>query len=175
MPTEKNEELNSNENLDLIQEKPENEKKIPKNANQKKYSNWFITINPNVKMDKGHPQFKNFYKTFKKSLDDLFSKENIRNYIVIKKKNDTFNKIKQITCNYTTEYGDTLNLLHGHALVEIRHYTCIKLNYDSIRKHIKESLSPEYVLKNNEIHLDVQVIRSTNRQTILDYINKKKL
>jgi hypothetical protein len=150
------------------------EKKSPKNPNQKKYSNFLITINPNVHMDKGDSEFKTYFKCFKEALDNIFDKDHILDYIIIKKQNDTVSKIKTIKSNYTAEIGDNMHVLHGHCLLEIRHFTCIKLDYQKIRDVVKNSLK-DYVNKDNEIHLDVQVIRSTNRKTIIDYIKKKEL
>jgi hypothetical protein len=52
----------------------------------------------------------------------------------------------------------------------------LKLNYDKIRSLVKDNLLREnFINESNEIHLDVQLIRSTNRKTILDYIKKNQL
>ena len=69
-----------------------------------------------------------------------------------------------------------MHYLHIHSLLEIKHFTLLKLNYDKIRNLVKDKLVQEnFINISNEIHLDVQLIRSTNRKTILDYIKKNQL
>src|SRR6202034_4503182 len=143
--------------------------------NVKKYSNYFITINPNISIDLGDPNFKKYYNVLKSIADEIFEKQNIHNFVIIKKKKDSFNKevIQKVNINYTIEYGSEMHYLHIHALLEIKHFTLLKLNYDKIRSLVKDKLVQEnFINISNEIHLDVQLIRSTNRKTILDYIKK---
>jgi hypothetical protein len=150
------------------------EKKTPMKPNQKKYSNFLITINPNISMDIGSPEFKILYNAFKKTLTNLYDKDSVKNIIQIKKDTDTFSKVKQIKSHFSIEIGKQNHLMHSHCLLEIRHYTCLKLNYDKIRSQVKEDLS-DYIKDINNIHLDVKVIRSTNRSTVLDYVSKDAL
>ncbi len=52
----------------------------------KKYSNYFITINSNILIDLGNPNFKKYYNVLKLVADEIFEKQNIHNFIIKKKR-----------------------------------------------------------------------------------------
>jgi hypothetical protein len=158
----------------FIDEKNKNQEQKKKRI---KYSNWFVTVNPNIVMDVGDKRYKKYYETFKKTLDAIFDKKKIHNFIEIKNTTDKFDDqyIKNINVHYTTEFGEKNRNLHGHAMIEIKHYTLLRLNYEKIRKTVKAILVKEnYMKDNNEIHLDVQTYRNqrTLHDLVLDYMKK---
>ena len=96
---------------------------------RKTHSNFFITINTNmVVSDAYDPEFKEKHDYIQKSLEELFSSNNILKYIEVKKPGDTVAKIDYIKIKGKAEIGPVQHRLHYHILILTFHSTKLLFN-----------------------------------------------
>jgi len=127
--------------------------------NQRKYSNYFLTINTQQQPTD------QLVELFEDALTVFF--ENFGVFVKTRKgfpKNDK----RDIVILPVVEIGGKKHRLHCHATVEIEHQSNILLDYTKIRKFFKESLDGF-----KEIHFDAKVYKnSRNQDNIKSYILK---
>ena len=132
------------------------------------HSNYFILVNSNKRYQKGQ-RAEAAANEMKAALGEVFSKDKIPGYIHINKKklpDDEYNPklFKTIEVKGTVELGPTTHCIHAHVLLAIAHYTCMKLDYDSIEAGLKKELG-------DGIYVEFQFVRD-KMENFKRYINK---
>lgn len=113
--------------------------KPKKDKNKLKWSNWFITINPNISPDQEDSN--ELSRALKKTLEQIFAEDKIMNYILSRKKNTDLNQtIESIDIDSQVEIGTKIHMVHSHVLMKIRHKDNIYLDYAKMKKKISDSL-----------------------------------
>jgi hypothetical protein len=110
----------------------------PKKKSKKlKYSTIHLLINTNVKYDTPESLEEGDFK-LQQIMYRLLGYLKVLDYIEIKQEGDTLSDetIKKVTVDGDTELAEKTGYLHYHAMIEISHYTLIKLNIDAIRDDI---------------------------------------
>lgn len=130
-------------------------KKVQKGEKKEKkrkarYSNFFITINTNQKLNPESKEAQLLRKKLKKSLNDIFN--NMEKIVEFKddkeaKWDDTF--IKSVNIESVIETGPKNNAIHCHFLITIHHKTTLKLNFGKIKKIICDGTKLKNIYINN--------------------------
>lgn len=124
-----------------------------------KYSNYYMTINSNLA--KGIDK-----KKFRDGFVDVF--DNIGDYIKFKgMKEPNYDLIDSIKVSTHPEVGKKRGLIHGHALVKIKHRTKIGLDYDGMREALIESGA----VPASGFHFYSKLVKD-NVGTLKDYMTK---
>lgn len=143
------------------------EKKIKKNTpkNKIKYSNFFITLNTNLRYKKGDEQRRQARRDFVNGFKTVLS--NIGDYVEFL--NDgSWDDVEKADVKIRPEIGTKKGLIHGHALVRLRHRTKLRIPYAKLRQAFEDEGA---VVKGGKYHMKV-IVANDNMANIEDYINK---
>lgn len=152
--------------------------RISRKTPRRKYSNWFLTINPNKRKSsfKTREEYVEFKNKFKEAVKDLHQKIYPR-FILLQsaKIPDKFkdewepkkleDRIEDIKIDVSFEIGGNNSCLHCHSLVKISHRLLkVRLNYLGLQQYIEHMLG-------YKIHFYKKLYRDAS-QTLQDYILK---
>jgi hypothetical protein len=144
----------------------ENKEQKEKKKKQLRNSNYFITINPNIRSVEDSKQMHDQIKKLTEALDSMQPK--IIEWLVIKEPKVEINKntIKSVKFEYSVEWKDCV---HAHIQLLISHYTRVQINPVWMQNHIKTHLGIPITQK---IHFDYKLLRD-NKTTLEDYLRKQ--
>lgn len=125
-----------------------------------KHSNYQICIS----LNKTQPSKEDIMK-FKKSLDETFSEENMKDMI-----SGDMDKIERIVVRHAIELAPEDNKLHSHSLIAITHKTKVKIDLKVIREKIKTLNDIDYI---PYVHQEVSGGSEKGAiESFLEYVNK---
>ncbi len=122
-----------------------------------KYSNYYFTVNTNHTVKT--VSRKTFAKGFRKVFDHIDE--------MIDFKSGNMDDVESIKVSTHPEIGKAKGLVHGHALVKIRHRAKVALPYSKIREALEEA----GVVNPAGYHFYSKLVRD-NVGNVTDYMNK---
>ena len=129
-------------------------------------SNFLLTINTNQQYKSNDEHLQNDIEFFENTIKNVLN--NIDQYIEIRNDGDVWDDdtIKSIDIDYVIERGTKKGQIHAHALVKIKHFTRLQLDYKKMKEVVKKDLG----LKN--IYLNNRLVRNSGSESIVEYLNK---
>lgn len=138
----------------------------PKKTIARNSSNFWITINTNVKK-KGSSRNPGMKRKFRDGVHKVL--DNLPEHIkFLDHSKGSLSKIKSIKVETKPETGKKKGFIHMHILVKIKHNTKIQLNYSSLKAALVESGA----VPASGFHFYVESIKD-NISDLRDYMNKK--
>ena len=130
-----------------------------------KQTNFLWTINTNQQYKEDDKDLQNDIEVFDTTIKEMLN--SIDQYINLPETDKWDDKfIKDFDIDYVLERGQKKGQLHIHILFKIKHFTKIQLNYDKIKEKIKLDLGLSNVYMQNKL------LRMSNNDSIVDYLNK---
>jgi hypothetical protein len=154
---------------DQVNETKTTQQKVPRVRKILKKSNVLLTFNPQVRFETGsEPNFKQYAKKLKQSIDNMFISENMPKYIKFLTPDHVYDPkfIKSIEIDAGVEHGPENRTLHAHVGLRVQHWSKIHFNGDAMRADFKREMGIE-----GNIHFDMQIWRSTE-ESMLKYVYK---
>jgi hypothetical protein len=115
---------------------------------RKRESNYLFTLNT---LQTPTPELEELFDFVTETFFD-----NLEKFIVTKKGYPTDDK-RATDVTPVIETGEKFHRLHSHAIIEIEHYSMIRLDYDKIRRYFTDNLH-----LNKKIHLDLVILPNKN-------------
>jgi hypothetical protein len=130
-----------------------------------KYSHWFITLSTNQRYKEDDPNKESDSEIFEEVIQDIL--QNVPKYVKMPE-GETWSKekIEEVDCDFTIEWGSTTNALHCHALVKIKHRSRLQLDYASIKEKVKEELGV------SNVYMQTKLVKAGGDNFLLEYIDK---
>jgi hypothetical protein len=141
--------------------------KVTKKKSLERYSNFFITINPN-KAAKNDEEFEEMNERLAEALDDLFgTSENLDGYVLdFLVDNASFeDDILDVKFLTQIEEGSKKHRIHSHTILEITHKTKIRISIDGIKRYFAD----KGIAPNVYVHVDIV---PDNLRHLLQYVGK---
>lgn len=130
-----------------------------------KRSAFLLTINTQQRYKPDDKMLDNDIDVFSESVNSLLN--SIDQFIVLKQGDVWDDKtIKDVNIDFTIERSLKSNCLHVHILINIEHFSTVKLNYSAIKTKIQDDLGLPNIYLNN------RVIKNAGNQNIMEYLNK---
>jgi hypothetical protein len=130
------------------------------------HSNFLLTINTNQQYKSNDEHLQNDIEFFENTIKNILN--NIDQYIDIRNDGDIWDDdtIKDVDVDYIIERGTKKGQIHCHALIKIKHFTRLQLDYKKLKEKVKKDLG----LKN--IYLNNRLVRNSGSENIVEYLNK---
>ena len=130
------------------------------------HSNFLLTINTNQQYKENDQHLKNDIQFFENTIKDVLN--HIDQYVEIRNEGDNWDDdtIKDIDIDYVIERGTKKGQIHCHALIKIKHFTRLQLNYKKMKQKIQHDLGLPNIYLNNRL------VRNSGSETIVEYLNK---
>jgi hypothetical protein len=138
-----------------------------KSKKQLRHSSYFITINTNQRFNPLSKEYEDFFNKFKITLNELLN--NHVNDIIGINEGEQSNVIKNVKTDMAIELAPNTNCVHSHIMMDISHYSSVKLNYQFIKDFICQRLNLSNIYLNNKV-----VFGTTSKLNLKDYIEKSK-
>lgn len=135
------------------------------NKNKLKHSNFQLCIS----LNKTQPS-KEEIERFRKSLEECFSEENVKNVILADDKDMFEQSSTRCVIKHAIELAPEDNKLHSHSLIAITHRTKVKLDMNLIRNMMAKSNNLDYIP-----YVMAKVSGGSEKgaiQGFLEYVNK---
>lgn len=139
-----------------------------KKVSQLRHSMYFITINSNQRYNVLSQEYEEFAKKFKSTIDNLLN-NHISEIITLKDNEDDNKKIKSVKSEVALEVGQKTTCVHAHIMMDVAHYSSIKLDYQFIRDYVTKEMGLTNIYLNNKV-----VFGTTSKLNLKDYIEKSK-
>lgn len=163
MPSKKTKKSKIHVSVEDLPSSSSSEKKTKKPKT--KYSNFYITLNTNLRLKKSDGDRvaakRRFLSGFKQVLSDIGDHIEFIG-------NGSWDDVDKADVKIRPEIGPKKKLIHGHALVRIKHRTKLRIPYAKLRKAFEDAGA---VPKGGGYHMKV-IVANDNMAHIEDYINK---
>ena len=137
-----------------------------------RHTNLFFTINTNQPYNTTDNELKGrASRKFTAVVRELLSGEKIKEYVkFVNKCKEHFwdpQYVKEAEIHTKSEFGPEKSMLHLHGLISIRHYSCIRVDFELLKERLQEKLGLD------GLHIRWQLFFDTKGK-IEDYIEKTK-
>ena len=127
-----------------------------------KKSTFHLTINTNQQYKKDDPNLENDIAAFEDVIQDILNHINL--YVKLPVGDLWDEKVLDADIDYAVEVGGKKGQIHCHILLKFKHNSKLLLNYEAIKKKLKDDLGVDCYMRNNLVN--------NGSDNVEDYLNK---